>query len=151
MCAFPAAASPHYPEEPTLPLFRREVTERLSMTALDLLLQHAEIFVEGGTGSGASAGGAFSGSAMLTMDLRHERLRPPHDEAMCRRLCEALSGDPRAKKAVVQRALEVGRARLDVPDDVRAGALRCRVDAHRLLVDVDLESSPLDDHEKEQS
>ncbi|MEO6950289.1 MAG: hypothetical protein ABI321_00645 [Polyangia bacterium] len=135
-------AHPPYPEEPTLPLFRREVRERLSLTALDLLLQHAEIFVEGGASSGSSAGGAFFGSAMLTIDLRHERLRLPQDEAMCRRLCEALHDDARARKAVVQRALEIGRARMDLPDDVRAGQLRCRVDDHKLLVDLDLESGP---------
>lgn len=146
MYASPENALPPYPEEPSLPLFRREVKERLSLTALDVLLQHAEIFVEGGQSSGRSAGGAFFGSAMLTLDLRHERLRPPHDEAACLRLCEALSDDARARRALVRRALDVGRARMDLPDDVRAGALRCRVEGEKVLVDLELESGP--DQEK---
>ena len=146
MCALSTSAPQPYPEEPSLPLFRREVTERLSLTALDVLLEHAEIFVEGGQGSGPSAGGAFFGSAMLTLDLRQERLRPPHDEATCLRLGEALKDDARARRALVRRALEVGRARMDLPDDVRAGALRCRVDGGKLLVDLELESGP--DQEK---
>jgi hypothetical protein len=55
-----------YPVESSLPLFQHEVTERLSPTALELLLSKADIYVEGGSAKGASAKGAFYGSAMLT-------------------------------------------------------------------------------------
>ena len=134
MCAYPA--------ESTLPLFQREVTERLSPAALELLLSRAEVFVEGGAIKGGSAAGAFYGSAMLTLDLTRcaDRLRAPHDEVTAKKLCAALDDDRQARRSITSRALEVARARLVVPDDVKAGAPRCRVDGARLLIDVDLES-----------
>jgi hypothetical protein len=42
---------------------------------------------------------------------------------------------------VTAKVLDVARARLVVPDDLLAGALRCRVDGSRLLIDVELESA----------
>ena len=125
--------------EPTLPLFYREVTERLSPTALELLLAKADIYVEGGSATGASAKGAFYGSAMLTLDLATDKLRAPVDAAQ--RLCTALEADKQARRAVTTRVLDVARARLVVPDDVMTGALHCRVDGARLLIDVELESA----------
>jgi len=134
MCAYPAEA--------TLPLFQREVTERLSASALELLLSRAEVFVEGGAVKGGSAAGAFYGSAMLTLDLERcaDRLRAPLDEVATKKLCAAIDHDRDARRAVTARALDVARARLVVPDDVKSGALRCRVDGARLYIDVELES-----------
>src|SRR4051794_3884396 len=103
MCAKPCSPGANFVQTETLPLFHREVRERLSPTALELLLGRAEIFVEGGTASGASAGGAFLGSAMLTLDLERmaDRLRSPIDGSLAARFCTALEQDAAARHLVV--------------------------------------------------
>jgi hypothetical protein len=125
----------------TLPLFHREVRERLSLTALAAVLAQAEILVEGGNASGASARGAFLGSAMVTIDVAtlEGRLRP-HDEETARRLAMALADDEAANAAVVHHILEVARARLSPREALRAGELRIRGEGTRVLVDVELEA-----------
>jgi hypothetical protein len=130
-----------WPQAETLPLFRREVRERLSRTALACLLARAEVHVEGGLVRGRSAKGAFLGTAMITIDLpaAADRLRPPHDEATARRLAEALLEDAVAQRALTDRALEVARARLSVPRNLRALAPQIRADGARVHVDLELE------------
>jgi hypothetical protein len=140
MCARPRALDdrPFVPAE-TLPLFHREVRERLSPTALQLLLDRAEIFVEGSAARGSSAHGAFLGTAMVTLDLAAaaDRVRPLSDGAM--RLCAAFADEPEARRAIVARVLEAARSRLASPGPLRASAPRFRVDGDRVLVDFDLD------------
>ena len=140
MCAKPLALddSPFVPAE-TLPLFHRELRERLSPTALQLLLDRAEIFVEGAAATGASAHGAFLGSAMVTFDLAAmtDRLRPLDDGA--NRLRAAFEEEPDARRAIVGRVLDAARSRLSSPTPLRASAPRFRVDGARVLVDFDLD------------
>jgi hypothetical protein len=140
MCAKPLALddSPFVPAE-TLPLFHREVRERLSPTALQLLLDRAEIFVEGGAASGTSANGAFLGTAMVTIDLdaAADRLRPLADGAQ--KLCAALRDEADARRTIIARVLEAARARLSSSSPLRASAPRFRVDGARVLIDFDLD------------
>jgi hypothetical protein len=142
MCAKPiAVADSPFVQAETLPLFHREVHERLSPTALSLLLERAEIFVEGATTTGSSARGTFLGSALLTLDLASaERLRPPRDAAAAARLAAVLADDGDARTLIVGRALEVARARLAAPAGLRAGELSVRTDGSRVLVDLELEA-----------
>ncbi len=145
MCALPrptvADRDEPWPKAEAIPLFHREIRERLSPTALALLLARAEIYVEGGTATGRSAKGAFMGSAMLTLDLSttEGRLRPPHDTRMAERLAAALADDPGARMALVARALEATRERLSVPCGLEAGEPKIRVDGARVHVDLELE------------
>ena len=143
MCASPARrVDLALPQAETLPLFQREVRERLSPTALELLLSRAEIFVEGAAATGASARGAFLGTALLTFDLPAlaGRLRPPLDGAAALRLAAALQADPAALRALCVRALAAARARLAAPASLRAGEPTLRADGARVLVDVELEA-----------
>ncbi len=147
MCALPkpsiARGDGAWLQEESLPLFQREVRERLSPTALAFLLSRAEIFVEGGTASGRSAMGAFLGSAMMTLDLggAGERLRPPHDEKAAQRLGSALTEDQGARRALVAHALEIARARLSAPVDLRGSELKIRVEGCRVHIDLELEGT----------
>ena len=142
MCAKPIALDGPFVHADTLPLFQREVREALSPTALQRLLSRAEVFVEGGTASGGSARGAFMGTAMLTLDLDAvaDRLRAPHDAEMAQKLCTALGADPNAKRAIIRHALEVARARLAAPVNLRGGELTLRTHGARVLIDLELET-----------
>jgi hypothetical protein len=142
MCAL-AASSVDPAQAEMLPLFSRQVRERLSPTALGLVLAQAEIFVEGGAARGTSAGGVFLGSAMLTIDLPslQGRLRAPLDEETAQRLTAALADDAEARAQVSARVLEVARARLSAAA-LRVGELRVRAEGARVLVDVELEGAP---------
>jgi hypothetical protein len=142
MCAKPLAVSEGpFVQAETLPLFHREVRERLSPTALQVLIERAEIFVEGATSKGSSARGTFLGSALLTLDLAGaERLRMPRDAATAARLGALLADDTAARALIIARALEVVRARLAAPAGLRAGELSVRTDGTRVLVDLELEA-----------
>jgi hypothetical protein len=144
MCAKALALEdPVFMHGESLPLFEREVRQRLSATALVLLLDRAEIFVEGAAATGRSARGAFFGSAMLTFDLAAaaDRLRPPHDERTAARLRDALRQDTRAHALIVARVLEAARARLAAPPGLRAGPIRLRSEGARVLIDLDLDAA----------
>src|SRR5687768_15615147 len=117
MCAKAVAPEPAFVQGERLPLFARHVVERLSPTALGLLIARAEVFVEGAAATGASARGAFLGSAMMTLHLGAlgERLCETPSAELATRLCRALGDDPDARAQLVARALEVARARLAAP------------------------------------
>src|SRR5690348_10375265 len=102
MCALPISGKDLLPQEERLPLFHQELRERLSPTALALLLSRAEVFVEGGAATGASAQGAFYGTAMMTLDLSAcvDRLRATLDEATTERLRLALVADEEARASI---------------------------------------------------
>jgi hypothetical protein len=143
MCAKPLAVEDSaYVQVEDLPLFHREVREHLSPTALLVLLDRAEVFVEGAAVKGSSGRGAFLGSALFTLDLaRCERLRPPRDAEAATRLCAALKDDAAARATVVTRALEVARARLAAPPKLAAKGFSLRSDGSRVLIDLELEGS----------
>jgi hypothetical protein len=143
MCAKAAAPEPAFVQGERLPLFSRHVVERLSPTALGLLIGRAEVFVAGAAASGASARGAFLGSAMMTIHLGAlgDRLCDPVTAELATRLCRALDDDADARARLVAHALEVARARLAAPPGLRAGELRLRSDGDRVLVDLELEYS----------
>ena len=74
-------------------LFEREVRERLSRAALDLVFERAEVMSEGQRSSRAGQP-VYFGSTMLTIDLEAlaPQLREPCDAGTARRLATLLSG-----------------------------------------------------------
>src|SRR5262245_1785588 len=78
-------------------LFEREVRERLSASALDLVLSGAVVLSEGQR-SVRAGGGAYFGSTMLTIDLKAlaSVLRDACDAGCAARLAGQLASDARA-------------------------------------------------------
>jgi len=77
-----------------LQLIRRKIIESLSPSALDLLMQRAEILVEGGIGNPRQPGGkqiAYA-TVMLTIDLRdcEGMIRERIDEVTAERVAELM-------------------------------------------------------------
>jgi hypothetical protein len=125
-----------------LPLFEREVRERLSTTALDLIVAHAEVLAEGRPGKGPTSRRSFFGSVMITVDLERlgAHLREAPSPSTAERLARELEADARARGVLrrlgAKAAGEVAGAAITVhPSDVRIRAEGCRV-----LVDIDVES-----------
>lgn len=123
-------------------LFEREIRERLSGPALDLLLGCARLLSEGDVAS-AGRGKTFYGSTMLTIDLTQAggSFREPCDAATARRVAQLMAGDARLAKrarAVAEReaASRIGRAIRVAASDVRV-----RAQGTTVYVDVDLEAN----------
>jgi hypothetical protein len=124
-------------------LFEREIRERLSRVAVEILLGAADVLSEGGPKPADTSGGRprYYGSTMITIDLdKHAGVvREPCDAASARLLCELLTTDAHACariRAIAER--EAGRL---------AGAPLARVHAElafrwqstRVFVDADVE------------
>jgi hypothetical protein len=121
-----------------IPLIEREIRERLSQAALDVIFAHAQIISEGEGGKGQ-----FFGSTMLTFDIATlaEILREPADEGTARRLAALLAKEEslaRRIESVVRR--EVERIAAAAPQSVR-GETRIRAQGTRVFLDVDVEAS----------
>src|SRR5215218_4951447 len=82
-------------------LFEREVRERLSRAALELVLGRAEVISEGQRGVRAGRD-AYFGSTMLTIDLPSLDLllRDACDAGTARRLAELLETDATAQQRI---------------------------------------------------
>jgi hypothetical protein len=124
-------------------LFEREVRERLSRAALDLVFERAEVMSEGQrtTRDGRPV---YWGSTMLTIDLDGLApvLREVCDAGTARRLAILLMDDPavaaRVKSIAAREAARVAGARL------RELATEMKVNARgaRVFIDVDVEGTP---------
>ncbi len=97
----PKAATPPIRARPMakasrITLFEREVRERLSRTALDLILGRAEIISEGQRDGRSGGRDTYLGSTMLTIDLPclAPLLRDTCDASTARRLVALLREDP---------------------------------------------------------
>ncbi len=133
-------------------LIRREIRESLSAGALDLLLEHAELVVEG-SGELGSAPGVAAGlrdrlyaTVMLTIDLTRcaHGFREPADAATAERVAELM----RETTTVRTRLLALARGRLAQLAGVDEDALeislepQVRADGVRVLVDGDAVAWP---------
>jgi hypothetical protein len=124
-------------------LIEREVRERLSRAALELLFSHAEVMSEGQRSTRAGAP-IYFGSTMLTVDLETLApfLREPCDAGTARRLGALLARDPtvatRVKAIAAKEAARLAGGRL------RAVAAEMKVTARgsRVFIDVDVEATP---------
>jgi hypothetical protein len=124
-------------------LFEREVRERLSRAALELLFRRAEVMSEGQLAN-RDGRPAYFGSTMLTMDLEAlaPSLRESCDAGTARRLTALLGGDPsvatRIKGIATREAVRLAGGRL------RTIATEMKISARgaRIFIDVDVEGTP---------
>jgi hypothetical protein len=122
-------------------LFEREVRERLSRAALDLLLARAAVISEGQRQTRAGRE-AWFGSTMLTIDLDAlaPALREPCDAGTARRLAGLLESDPavasRVEAIAAREAARVAGAR---PRSVSA-EMKVSARGVRVFIDVDVEA-----------
>lgn len=127
-------------------LFERHVQERLTPTALELLLDAARVLAEGERRAGADGQEVFFGSVMITVELGASAaaLADPCDALSARRVAELLATDAAAQKRV--RALaEAEAARVAGARLVRVvGELRARARDTRIDVDLDVEGTVLE-------
>ena len=121
-------------------LFEREIRERLSQAAVEILLAQAQVLSEGGF---SSKGGrpAFYGSTMLTIDLgvASEAVRERCDGAAARRAATLIADDPRVTRRVRQVAEDEAASIAGGPLRVTASDVRVRAHGTTLYIDVDLE------------
>jgi hypothetical protein len=130
-------------------LIRREVRESLSAGALDLLLAHAELVVEGSGEIGSPAPDRRDrvyATVMLTIDLTRcaDDFREPADAATAERVAELM----RETTTVRSRLLALARPRLaelaGIPEESLEISLEPQVRAEgvRVLVDGDAVAWP---------
>ncbi len=123
-------------------LFEREVRERLSRTALELVLARAEVISEGQrqTRNGRDA---YFGSTMLTIDLPSLELllRDACDAGTARRLAALLETDAQAAAHVeALAAREAERVAGAAPKAVRTH-VAIRAQAAKVFIDIDVEAT----------
>ncbi len=124
-------------------LFEREVRERLSDPAVEILLAAAQVMSEGQVAVAPSGGEAFFGSTMLTIDLATAAgvVREACDDAAARKVAALMASDARiARRARLVAEREATRI---AGHAVRAAAaeVRVRAEGARVFIDVDLEST----------
>lgn len=123
-------------------LFEREIRERLSGAALDLLFARAELLSEGAR-SARGGRDAYFGSTMLTFDLEKLQgvLRDACDVGTARHLAELLEADasfPKRIRAIAEsEAARLAGAR---PKAVTVQTI-VRPQGCKVFVDVDVEGS----------
>jgi hypothetical protein len=123
-------------------LFEREVRERLSRAALDLLFVRADVISEG---QRSPRGGrdAYFGSTMLTIDLPDlaALLRDTCDAGTARRLATLLEGDAVAARRVQELAeREAARVSGATPGAVSTH-VAIRAQGAKVFIDVDIEAT----------
>jgi hypothetical protein len=123
-------------------LIEREVRERLSRSALDLVLSRAEVISEGQRNV---RGGrqAYFGSTMLTIDLPSLELllRDACDAGTARRLAELLQTDATAAARIdALAASEAARVAGATPVSVSAH-VTIRSQAAKVFIDIDVEAT----------
>ena len=123
-------------------LFEREVRERLSRTALELVLSRAEVISEGQR-SIRHGRDAYFGSTMLTIDLPALELllRDSCDAGTARRLAALLESDAQAAAHIEALAgREAARVSGAAPKAVRTH-VAIRAQAAKVFIDIDVEAT----------
>jgi len=122
-------------------LFEREVRERLSRSALELVLGRADVISEGQRGQRGGRD-AYFGSTMLTIDLSTLELllRDACDAGTARRLAELLDGDAEARARIeALAAAETARVAGGEPKNFSAH-VAIRSQAAKVFIDIDVEA-----------
>ncbi len=123
-------------------LFEREVRERLSSAALDLVLARADVISEGQRGVRGGRD-AYLGSTMLTIDLPSLDLllREACDAGTARRLAELLEEDKDARTRIeALAAAEAARVAGATPTAVSTH-VAIRAQASKVFIDIDVEAT----------
>lgn len=122
-----------------LPLFRRQVIERLSPAGVDACLQAARRISEGQIG----AQGRYFGATYFTIDLGAlaDTLREPPTAAtaaqLARRLGREVAVKRRLTRIAVKEAADIAGVGLATP----VAEVRVRAEGRCVLIDVDLEAT----------
>lgn len=122
-------------------LFEREIRERLSLAAIEILFQQARVLSEGRRAAAPTAARAYFGSTMITIDVAtlSELVRDACDARAAQRVAQLIRDDARVIRRV-QRVAEREAQRLaDGPVKVRAGEVRVKAQATLVYLDVDVE------------
>ena len=122
-------------------LFEREVRERLSRAALELVLGRAEVISEGQRGV-RNGRDAYFGSTMLTIDLPSLDLllRDACDAGTARRLAELMEADEAVGKRIeALAAAEAARVAGATPQSVSTH-INIRSQAAKVFIDIDVEA-----------
>jgi hypothetical protein len=121
-------------------LFEREVRERLSGPAIDLLFARAQVLAEGQRAQSPSARDAFFGSIMITIDLDalHGDVREAADGDTAARLAALMSGDARVLRRVRAMAEHEAARLAGARVTVHSADVRVRAEGARVFVDVDV-------------
>jgi hypothetical protein len=122
-------------------LFEREVRERLSVAAIDILLEHARVLSEGKRAASATAALAYFGSTMITVDVASlgDIVRDPLDARAAARIAELVRGDARITRRVQKLAESEAQRLAAAPVDVRISEVRVRSQGTLVYLDVDVE------------
>ena len=122
-------------------LFEREIKERLSVAAVEILFERARVLSEGKRSEAPTARDAYFGSTMITVDVAAlgELVREACDARAAARVAELIRGEPRVTRRV-QKIAEREAARLcGGAVRVRAGEVRVRCQGTLVYLDVDVE------------
>src|SRR5499427_3007000 len=137
----PVAARRPMARATRIALFEREVRERISRAALELVLGRAEVISEGQRGVRAGRD-AYFGSTMLTIDLPSLDLllRDACDAGTARRLAELLEADAAAGERIeALAASEAARVAGAAPRSVSTH-VAIRSQAAKVFIDIDVEA-----------
>jgi hypothetical protein len=121
-------------------LFEREVRERLSNAAVELLLSGAQVLAEGSRADGLTAGRAFFGSVMITIDLAQHAsgVREKCDELAAERVATMMAEDARVIGRVRRLAESEASHLAGAPIRVHSADVRVRAQGSRVHIDVDV-------------
>jgi hypothetical protein len=122
-------------------LLDREIKERLSASAIDILLDRARVISEGRRATAPTAGAAFFGSTMFTIDLTScaDDVRERCDPPLARRLAAFMTSDRRVLERVRRTAEREAERLAGGPVAARAADVRVRAQGVLLHIDVDVE------------
>jgi hypothetical protein len=122
-------------------LFEREVREKLSVAAIEILVERARILSEGKRSAAPTAKARYFGSTMLTVDVAMlgELVREPCDARAAARVAELIRDDARVTKRVQKIATREAERLAGGPVRVRAGDVRVRAQGTFVYLDVDVE------------
>lgn len=122
-------------------LFEREVRERLSGAAVEILLGRARVLAEGQRSASPTAAKAFFGSIMLTIDLAEAsgEVREACDPATAEKVAALMAADARVLKRVRQVAEREGGKIAGGPIRAHSADVRVWARGTSVHVDVDVE------------
>jgi hypothetical protein len=122
-------------------LFEREVREKLSVAAVEILVERAGILSEGKRSAAPTAKARYFGSTMITVDVATlgELVREPCDGRAAARVAELIRDDARVHRRVQKIAAREAERLAGQALRVRAGEVRVRAQGTFVYLDVDVE------------
>jgi hypothetical protein len=122
-------------------LFEREIREKLSLAAIEILLARAKVLSEGQRSNSPTAQQAWFGSTMLTLDVAAlgDVVRDAVDARAAARVAELIRGDARVTRRVQRIAEREAQRLAEGPVRAKAAEVRVRAQGTLIYLDVDVE------------